>query len=60
MYFFPTFFGHQNRGSGLDPDPDSHEMLYPDPYPDSMKPDTALIGCKLNGCAEKGRGRLKK
>ncbi len=33
---FSSVFGHQNPGSGLDPDPDSLEM--PDPYPDSMNP----------------------
>ncbi len=38
--FFPSVFGHQNPGSGLDPDPNSHEML--DPYPDSMIPDPQL------------------
>jgi hypothetical protein len=45
-----SFFslGHQNPGSGLDPDPypapDSLEMLDPDPYPDpdSMNPNPQL------------------
>jgi len=29
--FVSSFFGHQNPGSGFDPDP------YPDPYPDSLE-----------------------
>jgi hypothetical protein len=39
VFFSSSVFGHQNPGSGLDPypDPDSIEMLDPDPYPDSMK-----------------------
>jgi hypothetical protein len=32
LYFFSAIFGDQNPGSGLDPD--SLEMLDPDPYPD--------------------------
>ncbi len=34
-----SIFGHQNPGSGMDPDPDPLEMLVPDPYSDSMNPD---------------------
>jgi hypothetical protein len=36
LYFYlSSVFGHQNSGSGLDqyPDPDSLEMLGPDPDP---------------------------
>ncbi len=29
--FFKIIFSHQNPGSGLDPDPDSLELLDPDP-----------------------------
>ncbi len=40
LYSFSSVFGHQNPGSGLDPDLDPYldslEMLDPDPYPDSM------------------------
>jgi hypothetical protein len=32
LYFFSFVFGHQNYGSGLDPN--SLAMLDPDPYPD--------------------------
>jgi hypothetical protein len=39
-YFFSSVFGHQNPGSGLDPYPDSVEML--DPDPDLMNPDPQL------------------
>jgi hypothetical protein len=37
VFLFSSDFGHQNPGSGLDPDPypDSLEM----PDPDSMNPD---------------------
>ncbi len=40
--FFSSVFGHQNPGSGLDPD--SLEMLDKDPYPDpdSINPDPQL------------------
>ncbi len=48
LYFFSSVFGHQNPGSGLDPDPDpdSLEMLDRDPYPnlDSMNSDPQLGG----------------
>ncbi len=46
--FFSTIFGHQNPGSGLEPnsDPyqDSLKMLDPDTYPDpdSMSPEPQL------------------
>ncbi len=41
LYFFSSkVFGHQNPGSGLDPD--SFEMLDPYPDPDSMNPNPKL------------------
>ena len=45
--FFFFNFGNQNPGSGLDPDPDSLEML--DPDPDSMDPDPQQ---KIAGCSK--------
>jgi hypothetical protein len=36
VVLFSSAFGHQNLGSGLDPDPNTLEMLDPDPYPDIL------------------------
>ncbi len=40
LYSSSSVFGHQNPGSGLDPDSDSFEKL--DTDPDSMNPDPQL------------------
>ncbi len=40
LYFFSSVFCHQNPGSGLDPE--SLEMLDPDPDQDSINPDPQL------------------
>jgi hypothetical protein len=40
LHFFSSDFGHQSLGSGLDPDPDSCEMLDSDPK--SINPDQQL------------------
>jgi hypothetical protein len=50
MFSF-SIFGHKSPGSGLDPDPDSFDML--DPFPDSMNPDPQhwygyLVGLDMN------------
>jgi hypothetical protein len=47
--FFSLVFDHQAlyRSSGLDPYPESLEMLDTDPYPDSMNPDPQLWGQHL-------------
>jgi hypothetical protein len=43
--FFFLNFGHQNPGSGLDPGPDSIEMLDPDPDSMDLDPQHCIAGC---------------